>query len=106
MVVSFLSLDSDPDLLDLIFETFSSAGEAIMFSSSSELKTIGLLCLFEGRGSIPPYVTGDQRNISMTGRLRLWRNYSKPFEWIYVSDLVVLAHPSFGNNNPWDILLS
>ena len=53
-VVSLIDMDFD---LDLTFETCSSACEAIAFPSSSELKTTGLLCLFDGRESIPPYGT-------------------------------------------------
>lgn len=53
-VLFLIDLGFDPDLLDLPFKTCSSACEAIG-GSSSELKTIGLFCLFEGRESIPGY---------------------------------------------------
>lgn len=57
MVMSLIDLDFDLGLLALTFEICGSPCEVIAVSSSSELKTIGLLCRFEGRESIPPYNT-------------------------------------------------
>lgn len=81
-MVSLIDLDFDPDLLDLTFETCSSACEATVFSSSSELNTTRLFCLFEGRESIPSipsrHVLAALGELAITKTLR-----------VYLSDLVV-----------------